>query len=649
MNQDFGGYQIQKRIGVGGMATVYAAVQKSLGRTVVLKTMHEHLREDKTFVARFEREAKAAAAMSHENIVKVIDYGLVDDTWYIAMEYVNGWDLKQWIERHGSPPTEIGTLILYDVCAGLAHAHAHHIIHRDIKPANIMLSPTGVPKIADFGLAKQTQESTVLTVHETMIGTIPYMSPEHATGQHVDERSDIFSLGVVAYEIFGGRRPFPGNSSASVINAIVTLDPLPLTNLNPLVTEELHRIVSKMLQKDPSKRYQSADAVRRDLETVIDEWGVTRGTDLITEYLEKPQEVKRALSLKRFKEHLNRAHQYKSMGLEKIDDAIVEFERAHYLAPDNKEVTRHLQELRAQKPSTGGLGRAPRGSSFSAALRLRVKRARLIQLAGASLVTLAAGGVWLLTGAGERAPGGAIEPPASPRTESHARVATSTPTAQPPVSNPGDARPEKGESEGTRAAEVRTAEPEKPASVPPSREKPSDPEPAAAAPEPAPRPRSEESAEREAPANGTLEITARPSATFVVNGRVIAENVSAVSLLFPPGEYDVRLENPYYGTKSWKGVEVLASETMALSHDFASEAKGAFLTVTTNRVPAMIWIDGAPTDLWTPQRAIRIAPGIHRVTVKKDGFRVEEGVVEAAIRDGATIELSFMLQEIPGN
>ncbi len=637
MNLDFGGYQILKKIGVGGMATVYTALQKSLGRTVVLKTMHEHLREDPTFVARFEREARAAAAMSHENIVKIIDYGIVDETWYIAMEFVDGWDLKKWIELHGSPPVEIGTLILCDVCAGLGHAHAHHIIHRDIKPANVMLAPTGVPKIADFGLAKQTQESTVLTVHDTMIGTVPYMSPEHATGQHVDERSDIFSLGVVAYELFGGRRPFPGSSSASVINAIVTLEPPPLTNLNPLVTEDLHRVVSRMLHKDPAKRYQSADAVRKDLETVIDQWGVTRAAAMIAEYLAEPERVSASLQERRFKEHLNRALQFKSMGLGKIDDAILEFERAHYLAPENADVARNLDQLRAKKPCGSGAEAGKSGSRPSGGARLPRGKTRLAALAAAGTLAAFAAG-WAILGGGEGAPGSAASGPETAANEGRraapaVHVAAPTPIPAPP------------------AREERTLDPGPRGETAPSRDE-------ATAPKEAPRP----SAAREAPAapavetgesrsalaGGSLEITAKPSATFVVDGRVIAEDVGAASLLFPPGSYEVRLENPYYGTKTWSAVQIVSNETKTLAHDFTKEAKGSFLTVVTNRIPAMIWIDGAPTDKWTPQRGLALAPGLHRITVKKDGFVAEEGVVEAAVRDGATVDLSFTLQEITG-
>lgn len=668
MYPEFGGYEIIKKIGVGGMATVYTAKQKSLNRTVVLKTMHEHLQEDKTFVARFEREAKAAATMSHENIVQIIDYGQAEEMWYIAMEYVGGWDLKKWIEQNGSPPVEVGTLILYDLCAGLHHAHDHHIIHRDIKPANIMLAPTGVPKIADFGLAKQTQESTVLTVHDAMIGTVPYMSPEHATGQHVDERSDIFSLGVVAYEIFGGRRPFPGNSSASVINAIITVDPLPLDNLNPLVTAELQHVVSKMLQKDPEKRYQSAHQVRRDLELIIDDMKISRGRDLINDYLADPEKVTKSLHTKQLKDHLNRAFQFKSMGLGRIDDAIREFERAHYLDPENEEVRRNLEELRSQKP-----GGAPKEHREKEAKKTAF-RWRSIALVSASAAVVLFAVSWFLLGLWQGTPpqeDRIARPAAKPavtiaargeETNSPKRPAfddgdevpeTFTPEAPPADegemartnAEPDDAEapapkvpaagtsPGNAASPGAKEAEAKSAATAAPPVV--ENERPE--------PKPEPKPRREAPAPEAAIANGTLEVRAVPSATFVVNGRTVAEDVSVASLSYPPGEYSVVLDNPYYGKKEWTGVVVASEETMRLSYDFTKLAKGAWLTVTTNRIPAEIYIDGVPTEKWTPQRKFSITPGMHRITVKKDGFTVAEGVVEAAIHDGHTVELAFTL------
>ena len=147
MNKDFGPFELQKKIGSGGMASVYLAKQKSLQRPVVLKILYPHLAEDEKLVQRFEREARAAAMMRHENIIQVIDCGRQDDVAYICMEYVEGMDLKQWLEAHGTPPIEMALLMLRDLCRGLEHAHGHRIIHRDIKPANIMLTPDGTIKL----------------------------------------------------------------------------------------------------------------------------------------------------------------------------------------------------------------------------------------------------------------------------------------------------------------------------------------------------------------------------------------------------------------------------------------------------------------------------------------------------------------------
>jgi len=623
MIQDFGNYQIIEKIGTGGMATVYTAVQKSLNRTVVLKIMHEFLQDDPTFVARFEREAKAAATLCHENIVQIIDYGESDGTWYIAMEHIGGDDLKKWLERVGPPPIEIAAHLLYDLCDGLDHAHQHHIVHRDIKPANIMLAPSGAPKIADFGLAKRTQESTVLTVHETMIGTVPYMSPEHATGGHVDERSDIFSLGVVAYELLGGRRPFPGDSSASVINAIVTLEPDSPSEVNPLVTDELERVVLKMLQKDPAKRYPSAQAVRRDLEPVIDELGIARGRDLLGEYLREPEAVAGRLHEKQLKDHINRAYQYKGMGQVKIDDAIREFERVLFLDPENRKVEKDLTELLARKPKSARK-KVPKGRARSVPRARRGGIGRWA-IAGAAAAVIALSLLvwrpwespkpveWTARPAPE-----AGEEKNEPEGVTPARFARATP----PPTQQVDSLPGQ---ENSREADHEMREPvEKP---------------------PAPTHAREEKRPSPPVQNGTMEIAARPSATFLVNGERIAEDVSVVSLSFAPGEYDVRVENPFYKPREWRGVRVVSNETVRLSHDFRDVSEGCFLTVTTNRIPAVIWIDGASTGKWTPQRDLPITPGLHTVTVAKEGFTAAEGEVRVTCLDGETTELSFTLEE----
>jgi len=353
MNKDFGPFELREKIGSGGMASVYLAVQKSLQRPVVLKILYPHLAEDEKLVQRFEREARAAAMMRHENIIQVIDCGRQDDVAYICMEFVEGMDLKKWLEAHGAPPIEMALLMLRDLCRGLEHAHGHRIIHRDIKPANIMLTPDGTIKIMDFGLARSGGDTTSqMTMVGSVLGTPAYMSPEQATGEVVDERSDIFSAGVVAYELLGGQRPFNGDSYSTVLRAILTVEPPDVTQFNPLIPEEVAHIVRGMLQKDVSKRYATIAQVRHELEGVIEQLGLHRGKDLLREYAVDPQAVGDRWRKKRLSGHLNQGLHYEQMGLGKIDDALLEFRRVLFLDPGNSVARDHLKKLEKERPKS---------------------------------------------------------------------------------------------------------------------------------------------------------------------------------------------------------------------------------------------------------------------------------------------------------
>ncbi len=346
MNKDFGAFELKEKIGSGGMASVYLAVQKSLARPVVLKILYPHLAEDEKLVQRFEREARAAAMMRHENIIQVIDCGRYDDVAYIAMEFVEGMDLRKWIDAHGAPPIEMAMLMLRDLCRGLEHAHTHRIVHRDIKPANVMLTPDGTIKIMDFGLARSGAEnSTQMTMVGSVMGTPAYMSPEQATGEVVDERSDIFSTGVVAYELLGGQRPFVGDSYSTVLRSILTIEPPDVTHFNPLVPEDVARIVRTMLQKDVSRRYATIAQVREELESIIEQMGLHRGKDLLREYALEPQTVSDRWRGKRLARHLDQGLYYENMGLSKIDDALLEFRRVLHLDPANSTARDHLKKL----------------------------------------------------------------------------------------------------------------------------------------------------------------------------------------------------------------------------------------------------------------------------------------------------------------
>ncbi|MEO5617724.1 MAG: serine/threonine-protein kinase [Candidatus Eisenbacteria bacterium] len=349
MKKDFGAFELHEKIGSGGMASVYRGVQKSLDRKVVLKVLYPHLAEDEKLVQRFEREARAAAMLRHEHIVQVIDCGRFEEVSYIAMEFVEGMDLKKWIDAHGTPPMEAALVLLRDLCAGLEHAHQHRIVHRDIKPANLMLTPDGMLKIMDFGLARKGEDSTAVTVVGSVLGTPAYMSPEQATGEVVDERSDVFSAGVVGYELLGAQRPFIGDSYSTVLRSVLTVDPPRLQEVNPLVPPEVVAIIMKMLQKDVSKRYARISQVRSDLETVIDQLGLHRSHELLRQYAQDPVGVTETLRKKRLTRHMDQGLYFETMGRGKIDDAILEFRRVVHLEPDNRDAREHLRKLEKER------------------------------------------------------------------------------------------------------------------------------------------------------------------------------------------------------------------------------------------------------------------------------------------------------------
>jgi len=234
--KDFGAFELHERIGSGGMASVFLGVQKSLDRKVVLKILYPHLAEDAQLVARFEREARAAALLKHENIVQVIDCGRQDDVPYIAMEFVEGMDLEKWLATWGIPPIEVGLLILRRVLrrAGARPPASPRAPRHQAREHHVHAGR----RAQDHGLrlARHDSDSKGLTVVGSVMGTPAYMSPEQATGGEVDERSDIFSAGVMSYQLLSGGAPVSEGASYSVIlNSILTAEPKLLNEVNPLI------------------------------------------------------------------------------------------------------------------------------------------------------------------------------------------------------------------------------------------------------------------------------------------------------------------------------------------------------------------------------------------------------------------------------
>ncbi len=272
--QDGRNYQILSTIATGGTAVLYKAIQTSLDRHVVVKRLHSHLISDPSFTKRFELEAKAAASLDHENIVRIIDFGSSHDNYYIVMEYIDGKSLKEIVSERGALDQELALFAAREVCLGLDHAHQRGIVHRDIKPANIMVTSDGQVKITDFGLAKLHQSQTQQTVASTLLGTPLYMSPEQAIGDNVDGRSDLFSLGTMCYEMITGTQPFLGDNYAVVIQNIIHGSIPPPSKLRKPIDGEIESIVMKALCKEPAKRFRTAIEMARSIETVLGQEGI---------------------------------------------------------------------------------------------------------------------------------------------------------------------------------------------------------------------------------------------------------------------------------------------------------------------------------------------------------------------------------------
>ncbi|MEE9167497.1 MAG: protein kinase [Candidatus Neomarinimicrobiota bacterium] len=256
-------YGILEELGRGGMGVVYKAEDTKLKRAVALKFLPHHLLASEDDRVRFLHEAQAASALGHPNIMTIHEIDEVDEETFIVMEYVEGETLKDKLEK-GPFKTKEVLKIAISVADGLNAAHNQEIVHRDIKSENIMISKDGLVKIMDFGLARRKGETRV-TKEGSTLGTLAYMSPEQAEGSEVDHRSDLFSFGVVMYEMATGQLPFKGEHDAAILYAIVNEAPLPVSTLNPNIPNELDRIIHKALEKDPEDRYQHADDLAADL------------------------------------------------------------------------------------------------------------------------------------------------------------------------------------------------------------------------------------------------------------------------------------------------------------------------------------------------------------------------------------------------
>ncbi|MBK07524.1 MAG: hypothetical protein CL920_19350 [Deltaproteobacteria bacterium] len=305
MPEQIGKYTLLKKIAVGGMAEIHLSEQSGPGgfkKQLVIKRILPHLVNDEKFLQMFQDEARVAAMMNHPNIVQIFDLGQEDSNFYIAMEYVSGFNLRSIIQQsnnHGMwlAPEYIAK-IGSQIAEGLEYAHnfcdpnGNHLnlIHRDVSPQNIILSKQGIIKIVDFGIAKAKSN-----VQETQAGVIKgklaYMSPEQVKGQTLDRRSDLFSLGIVMFELATHQRPFHGKTDIDMLRAILEIGPQPIDHLRPDFPHELNRIITRCLSKDRDNRYQSAREVQWDLENFLQSWGRPIGTYQLKELVNRVEQL----------------------------------------------------------------------------------------------------------------------------------------------------------------------------------------------------------------------------------------------------------------------------------------------------------------------------------------------------------------------
>ncbi|HVE62749.1 MAG TPA: Stk1 family PASTA domain-containing Ser/Thr kinase [Mycobacteriales bacterium] len=257
-------YEVGQTLGIGGMAEVHLARDTRLGRDVAVKLLRSELAGDPTFIARFRREAQAAASLNHPNVVAVYDTGEDDGVPYIVMEYVEGRTLREVLRTEGRMLPQRALEIIADVCAALHYSHVAGIVHRDIKPANVMLTPAGIVKVMDFGIARATTSQT-MTQTAAVLGTAQYLSPEQARGEHVDARSDIYSTGCLLYELLTSTPPFTGDSPVAVAYQHVREDPELPSQRTAGIEPAVDSIVLKAMAKNPGNRYQTASEFRDDL------------------------------------------------------------------------------------------------------------------------------------------------------------------------------------------------------------------------------------------------------------------------------------------------------------------------------------------------------------------------------------------------
>jgi len=288
-------YAMEQPLATGGAARIFLAKQLSLDRQVVVKVLRRQLSAQEEFCRRFEEEARLLARLEHPNIVQVIDAGQQDGFYYFVMEYVRGGTLRDLIERAETVPLDVALSMAYFMARGMVYMHEHHVLHLDIKPANILLSREGAVKMADFGLARLIDTQNTKDAGSHPAGTPLYMSPEQVQGTTLDARSDIFSFGIVLYQLITGNTPFRGRSSDEVFREILHCRVEPLSAQREAIPTCVDELVLTCLQRDRSLRYSRGESLIAEIHGVLEKLGIHRPEERLRNYLGDPQHYRRVI------------------------------------------------------------------------------------------------------------------------------------------------------------------------------------------------------------------------------------------------------------------------------------------------------------------------------------------------------------------
>jgi serine/threonine protein kinase len=645
MATQFRGYTILETLGIGGMASVFLGVQENLKRHVAIKLLDKRLALSEDFVRRFEREARAASELNHRNIITIHEFGNEGGDYFIVMEHVKGSDLQAVLDRVTRFPPEIALVILEEVATGLAAAHEKDIVHRDIKPANVLLSHNGDVKVTDFGLARDysldaSRLFDSLTVGGTVLGTPSYMSPEQASGLPLDHKTDTFALGVMAYEMFAGQKPFPGETYSAIREAILEGEPRPLTLQRPLATPQIEDMVRRMLAKAPEQRpdmRQLLHMIEACMETVDPSGMLLRHRRRFLEkFAADPENFSSRLEQVVVQKSLGRGLYAKALGLERLDVALEHLEYVQQKDPENSKAKRAIAEIvdygsgtrdRRSKapvrPERTQVERAPRKPRVRA---LEISAGAVI-VAAVSLGVLRSGLVDRLTGRTDMA---VAAPTTTPSTTSAPAVTSAATTALPPaLSLPSDPQP--AGAPPTDAPPAEPAPAEKPAAAVASRQEPElvpaveDPAPEVQAPKPAP------------PKDSWVRVRTEPAGNIFLNGKLLESGSTGLVSRVAPGEtVTLEVRHPeLFGSKTWTR-KVAPGDTLDLGK-YAVKT-GTLRVSTRPPTPVEVLIDGRETRKETPL-ALTVTSRQQVVSIQAPGWIVERAVVSERSGEGIAREI----------